>query len=134
MAERELWAMLHLMDRQLIDRDGVSAGKIDDLVFSEPAGADQLPVLTDILTGVAALGRRLFGVAIGAELQRARCIATGDAQPPPEPARIPMAAVRKIGSHIDLNVARDDLDVTRLDRWLARAVLSHVPGSGIERR
>ena len=44
MAGRVLEAGLHLLDRQLVDRDGRLAGKVDDLEFELPEGGP--PVVT----------------------------------------------------------------------------------------
>jgi hypothetical protein len=38
MAGRTLEAALHLLDRQLVDKDGRLAGKVDDLELEFPAG------------------------------------------------------------------------------------------------
>src|SRR3954452_20632392 len=105
--------MLHLADRHLVDREGVSVGKVDDLEFRDPADDEELPVLTDVLTGLAALAGR-FSPQAGRELEKVRRVevASGD----PGPARISMKAVRSIGTRVQLSVARDELEVQLLDR------------------
>ena len=42
----EMWAVLELLDRQIVDRDGTLAGKVDDLEFELPDEPDGLPVVT----------------------------------------------------------------------------------------
>ena len=60
MAGRVLEAGLHLLDRQLVDKDGRLAGKVDDLELELPEGGGP-PVVTAILAGPGALSRRLGG-------------------------------------------------------------------------
>ncbi|HEX8860581.1 MAG TPA: hypothetical protein VGC06_16115 [Actinomycetes bacterium] len=68
MAGRVLDAGLHLLDRQLRDKDGRLASKVDDLEFSFPEGGP--PHVTAILAGPGALARRLGG-RLGAGLEGA---------------------------------------------------------------
>lgn len=49
-----------LLDRQIVDVDGLAVGKVDDLEFSDP-DADESPVLTELLCGPPALGPRIGG-------------------------------------------------------------------------
>ena len=50
--DRALWAALHLLDRQVVDRDDVPVCKVDDLEFDDD-------VVTAILWGPDALAGRL---------------------------------------------------------------------------
>ena len=126
---RSLWAALELLDRQLLDCDGTPVAKVDDLEFEE-AEAGELPVLTNILFGQAALGRR-FNRRLGRGVEMLRRVMVPVAEP--GPARIPWGAVKAIGPHLTLSLARSDIsDATRVDDWLTRHVLSHIPGSGIK--
>jgi hypothetical protein len=128
-AGRELWAALHLLDRQIVDAEGISTAKVDDLEFSTSDDPGGLPVLSGLLCGAAALAGR-FSPSLAREVERLRRVFVPvDA---PGPARIDMTLVKRIGSDIELTARRQDLEVTRLDRWLARNVLSHLPGSGIK--
>src|ERR671923_285859 len=67
MAGRALEAGLQLLDRQLIDKDGRLAGKVDDLELELPEGGGP-PVVTAILSGPGALSRRVGG-RLGAWLE-----------------------------------------------------------------
>ena len=60
-AGRQVWAALELLDRQLVDRAGLLAGKVDDLEFAEPRGGDELPTVTAILSGLGALASHIGG-------------------------------------------------------------------------
>jgi hypothetical protein len=65
-AGRTLDAQLHLMDRQVLDHDGVPVTTVDDLELSGPDLDTEIPpgtaapVLTALLTGPV-LGTRIFG-------------------------------------------------------------------------
>jgi hypothetical protein len=54
MAQR-LDAALELLDRQLLDRDGTPAGKVDDLELTDSGEGLKQPYVTAILTGPGAL-------------------------------------------------------------------------------
>jgi hypothetical protein len=130
-AGRSLWAALHLLDRQILDRDGISLAKVDDLEFSEPSADGDLPVLTDILCGQAALARR-FGRRLGRGVEMLRRVIQPTAEP--GPARISFGSVTNVGVDIRVSLDRDSADVTVVERWLEREVLSHLPGSGTKRQ
>src|SRR5437763_1146156 len=130
LAGRSLWAALHLLDRQILDRDGVSMAKVDDLEVSESSDDVDLPVLTDILCGQAALARR-FNRRLGHGVEMLRRVLRPTAEP--GPARISFGSVTNIGADIRVSLGRDDADVTLVQRWLERKVVSHLPGSGAKR-
>jgi sporulation protein YlmC with PRC-barrel domain len=126
MAEgRTLDLHLHLLDRQVIDRDGRYVCKVDDVELEvDETGR---PFVTAILVGPRALGPRLGGrlgrwvSAIG------RRIADGQS---PEPPRIDFALVSDIGSAITIVRSRADVGVGSLERWVDAHVISRIPGSG----
>ncbi|MCW2648504.1 MAG: hypothetical protein QOF87_2189 [Pseudonocardiales bacterium] len=126
MAEgRTLDLHLHLLDRQVIDRDGRYVCKVDDVELEvDETGR---PFVTAILVGPRALGPRLGGrlgrwvSAIG------RRIADGQS---PEPPRIDFALVSDIGSAITIVRSRADVDVGSLEGWVDAHIISRIPGSG----
>jgi sporulation protein YlmC with PRC-barrel domain len=125
MAGRVLDAGLHLLDRQLVDKDGRLAGKVDDLELTFPEGGGP-PQVTAILAGPGALSRRLggrFGAWLEAVANRLR---DGDDQ---HPARIPFAVVKQIGSAIDLSVAKAELETDRLEAWTRDRIIGKLPGA-----
>src|SRR5919108_2098864 len=110
MAGRIVEAGLHLLDRQLIDKDGRLAGKVDDLELELPEGGGP-PVVTAILCGPGALSRRVGG-RLGAWLEAvANRLREGDDR---HPARVSFGVVKRIGSAVDLSVAKAELET---DRW-----------------
>jgi hypothetical protein len=126
MAGRTFEAGLHLLDRQLVDKDGSFAGKIDDLELELPDGGGP-PVVTAILAGPGALSRRLggrFGAWLEAVANRLR---EGDER---RPARIPFGVVKEIGSAVELSVAKSGLETDRLEAWTREQVIGRLPGAG----
>ena len=130
-AGRELWARLHLLDRPILDAEGIPSAKVDDLEFSLPEEPDGLPILTAVLCGNAALARR-FNRRLAQRLELLRRVFVPVERP--GPARIDMSEVKRIGPALHITPRRHELEVATLDRWLARNVLAHLPGSGIDAR
>ena len=125
MAGRVLEAGLHLLDRQLVDRDGRLAGKVDDLELELPQGGGP-PLVTAILAGPGALGRRIGG-RLGALVEAAaNRLRDGESRP----ARVSFGVVKRIGSAIELSVPRDELETNRLEAWARDHLIGHLPGAG----
>jgi sporulation protein YlmC with PRC-barrel domain len=119
---RRLDAALELLDRQLVDKDGRLAGKVDDLELTDPGDILEQPRVTAILTGPDALagrlhtrfGRWLQGVVLRLLARQA-------------PSRVPLGQVEAIGSSIRLRVAAGRLDTGQ--GW-TRQLVSWLPGAG----
>ncbi|HEX8135550.1 MAG TPA: hypothetical protein VF880_19235 [Actinomycetes bacterium] len=126
MAGRTLEAGLRLLDRQLIDKDGRLAGKVDDLELELPEDGGP-PVVTAILSGPGALSRRVGG-RLGAWLEAvANRLREGDEQ---RPARVSFGLVKRIGSDVDLSVAKAELETNRLEAWTRDHLIGRLPGAG----
>lgn len=114
---------LHVLDRQVVDRNGRMVGKADDVELV--IGQDGSPRVTAILTGPLALGPRLGGrlgtwmCAIARRLSGER-----DA-----PHRIDIALVTDIGSAITVSASSEELDNAPLERWVDTYVIRRIPGS-----
>jgi sporulation protein YlmC with PRC-barrel domain len=97
--------LLHLMDRQLIDVDGLFLGKVDDI---ELTAGDEGITITALLTGASALLGRLGG-RLGDEL----ITKWGQARPAEpgrtRPWRLTMDLVERLDSAVHLKVRRDEL-------------------------
>src|SRR5919197_5501155 len=100
MAGRSLDAGLRLLDRQLIDRDGMLAGKVDDLELTASEEDPRVLFVTAILAGPGALAGRLGG-RLGHWMERISARLRGDSD---RPARIAFEAVKTIGTSVDLSV------------------------------
>jgi hypothetical protein len=124
-AGRVLDAGLHLVDRQLVDRDGRLAGKIDDLELTIPDGGGP-PLVTAILAGPGALGRRIGG-RLGAWVEAvANRLRSGEDR---RPSRISFAVVKRIGSAVELSAPKAELETDRLEAWTRGHVIAHLPGA-----
>jgi hypothetical protein len=108
-------ARLHLLDRQVHDRDGLPVTAVDDLDLSGPAdhlpGGGEPPRVIALLAG-AVLATRLFG---------------GHA-PLSQLHRIDAEHVTHVGTVLDLDVPGDDLPVTWTERWVRDRIIGRIPG------
>jgi hypothetical protein len=118
-------AGLELLDRQILDKDQLFAGKVDDLelVFPPDGGP---PFVTAILVGPGALSRRLSG-RVGSWIESLHVRLHPREQP--GPARISFGVVKEIGNHIDVSVAKRDLDINLFEEWVRKTIISKIPGA-----
>jgi sporulation protein YlmC with PRC-barrel domain len=117
LAGRLLDAQLHLLDRQVMDNDGVPVTTVDDLELSGPALDVELgsgtppPVLTALLTGPV-LGTRIFG-----------------GRPPSSRLiRIPWEDVAEVGVVLKLGINGENLDAGWVERWIRDKIIARIPG------
>src|SRR4051794_27384705 len=115
----------HLLDRQIVDRDGQLVGKVDDLELT--TGDDGVPYVTALLVGQQALGRRIGGWLGGWIENAARRLAP---VPDPGPIRIPYDLVADVGSAVTLSVRREVLADPPLESWLRDHLIGRIPGAG----
>ena len=124
-----MWAVLELLDRQIVDRDGNLAGKVDDLEFEFPDDPDGLPHVAAILSGLGALASHIGGDA-------GRWLAATERRLTEErdrhPSRIPFTLVRTIESAVEVDAERTDLDSNRGEQWTRDVIISKIPGAGHE--
>ena len=109
-------AQLHLLDRQMIDRDGVPVSTVDDVELAgvelgEPIDHATPPTVSALLVGAAVLPR-----IFGGHMPRSRW------------DRIPWHDVNRLDTTVELNVDADDLDATWLERWFRDVVIARIPG------
>jgi sporulation protein YlmC with PRC-barrel domain len=114
---------LELLDRQLLDSEGVPCGNVDDLELDD--GGDGGPVVTAILVSPGALGPRIGGL-IGRVMLATWRRLHPDAQP--SPIRIPWEAVQKADYAVHLTVQRHEAGLTRSEDWAYERVISKIPG------
>ena len=114
---RILDAQLHLMDRQVLDNDGVPVTTVDDLELNGPALDVEIapgtpaPVLTALLTG-SVLGTRIFG-----------------GRPPSSRLiRIPWKDVAEVGVVLRLGIKGEPLDASWVERWVRDKIIARIPG------
>jgi len=120
---RELDLELHLLDRQVVDRDGRRLCNVDDLELE--IGEDGHPYVTSILVGSRVLGRRIGG-RLGHWMDAISSrLADSDELP-----SIDFGYVVEIGNDIKLSRSREELRVDPLERWVHDNVIARIPGSG----
>ncbi len=124
------WAELHLLDHQVLDREGQATAKVDDLQFDLLPEPDSLPVVTHILCGPAALARRFSG-RLGRAVETLHRLM--DEEHPPRPASISFGVVTGIDAAVHVDVSVDDLEVKAADAFLAAHFIGHIPGSSHRR-
>ncbi|MFK0002362.1 hypothetical protein [Paenarthrobacter sp. NPDC090522] len=110
-------AQLHLLDRQVLDVDGVPVTTVDDIELSGPAPDEPIPegsdppYITALLTGPV-LGTRIFG-----------------GRPPSSRlSRIPWDVVSGVDTVLTVGVRSDSLDASWVERWLRNHVIGRIPG------
>ena len=127
MAGKRYDLSLSLLDRQIIDKDGFAAGKVDDLELEWRPGTP--PFVVAILSGPGALSRRIGGRLGGwiadmhARLQDASA---------GRPAKISFGVVTKIEDAVHIDVSREELPVMRFGDWVRRSMIDRIPGAGHE--
>jgi hypothetical protein len=124
---RRIWAVLELLDRQLVARDGRLVGKVDDVEFEVPDDPDALPRVTALVTGMGALAAQLGG-STGRALAAAERRVAADRNR--HPTRIDVALVTDLGSAIELAADHDDLDANRAEHWTRDVIIDQIPGAG----
>ena len=115
-----------LLDRQILDKDGRMAGKVDDLELAFPHGGDGPPYVVAILSGPGALARRIGG-RLGAWLESVHMRLHPKERP--GPARLPFSTVKRMTNHVELTVERDTLDSDRMERWVRDHIIGKIPGA-----
>lgn len=96
---------LHLLDRQIIDSEGMLLGKADDVELSERRGR---LVATALLTGPAALLPRLGGVHGDALAERWRALRPTEPDRS-TPWRVDLSLVHRLDNAFHLSVERDEV-------------------------
>jgi sporulation protein YlmC with PRC-barrel domain len=109
-----------LLDRQIVDRDGVPVGKVDDVELS-----DDGRYVTALLTGQRALGGR-FGGVLGTLVTS---VATRLDVDRAGPRRLGFDLVAKVDSAVHLSIRRELLSPPALEAWLDKHLISRIPGA-----
>ena len=121
---RVFYAEVQILDRQLVDRDGRMAGKVDDAELS--IDEDGSAHLSTLLSGPGVLARRLGHHTYGGWREHLeRALEPGHAWT----TRIALRHVREWGVTIVLGLARDDLASFGTERWTRDHVINHIPGA-----
>lgn len=111
-----------VLDGQLVDRNREHAGRCDTLMLELRDGKP--PRVAAVLVGGEVRDERIGRWMIALSnlfLGRSR-------KRHPGVTRIPFSAVRSIGDTIQVDVLRDDMESEHVERWLAKHVISRIPG------
>ncbi|MET9963409.1 hypothetical protein ABZ128_30800 [Streptomyces sp. NPDC006326] len=123
-AGRAYSARFHLLDRQVVDGDGTSVAKVDDLELVRDEHG-RLHV-SAVLVGPTALAPRLGGRTGRFLAAVARRLRTGGTTP----ARIPIEQVTAVGAAVTAAPTAGAPGVHPLENWIRDNVITRLPGSG----
>jgi hypothetical protein len=124
MAGRILHAQLHLLDRQVsARRDGRLLAKVDDIELDIEA---DVPHVSDILTGPAALGERMPGL-LGSFILSVHRRLHPNKQAPPN--AIPAGRIVDITSAVLID-SEDGLHTQGFGDWVDEQIIRRIPGAG----
>ncbi|MEU7959132.1 hypothetical protein [Micromonospora humida] len=112
-----------VLDRQIVDADGLLLGKVDDVEFAVDERG--VPYVAYLLTGQGALGRRIGG-RVGRLLV---ALADRFAEEASAPLRIPFGRVARIDSAVRLRARADELPRPPVETWLRRHLIDRIPGA-----
>jgi len=124
METRSLWAALHLLDRQLIDREDRMCGNVDDVEIE--IDDDGRAYVSALLSGPGTLAPRLGMRRYGDWMRRAHALVDGNGE---DPARIPLARVADINNHVTLSLEHDELGSMDVEQWVRDHIIGRIPGS-----
>lgn len=125
MNARELYAGAHLLDRQLLGRDGTRCGKVDDLELTLDPTSGRAYV-SAVVSGPGALLTRTGHTRSGRWLRRlVRFADPGGA----DTGTIPLGRVAEIGDHLTLSLHAGQVAGHSRERWVQDHIISHIAGS-----
>jgi sporulation protein YlmC with PRC-barrel domain len=113
-----------VLDKQLLDRDGLPMGRVDGLVMH--VGERSQPRVTHLEIGGATLWARLHPSFD----RMATRLARKWGPKKPGPVRIPWSRVETVGRDIKLDVEAKETGAITWEIWIARHIIGHIPGSG----
>lgn len=123
---RKMDLALNLLDRQILDSEGRPAGNVDDLEFEWGNGGIGPPFVTSLLTGPGALSERVGG-RLGRWISSVHArLNEGD----PQPGRVSMAVVKRIGVKVELTLPASELQTSELQDWVRDNIILKIPGAG----
>jgi sporulation protein YlmC with PRC-barrel domain len=113
-----------LLDKRVVDRDGVPVGRVDGLLMEVREG--EPPRIAALEVGLEALGHRL-APWLGRLVAAVRGVAGLPAVPGPE---IPFARVRDIDIDVVVDVDHRETASWVAERWLRTNIVARMPWSG----
>jgi sporulation protein YlmC with PRC-barrel domain len=113
-----------VLDKLLLDRDGLPMGRVDGLVMH--IGERTQPRVTHIEVGGTTLWARLHPSFERIAIRLARTWGPKK----PGPVRIPWSRVETVGRDIKLEVEAKETGAIAWEIWIARHIIGRIPGSG----
>jgi hypothetical protein len=143
-AGRRLLLGRQLLDRQIVDRHGRLAGKVDDVEITLPdrdrdgagsadsADAAGRPVVTALLSGRQALAHRLGGRLgrLADALSRRLLPDPHDEGAPAGDGRIWFGDVTDVGNHVTIAAEAGDLATEAVEDAVRTSIIGRIPGAG----
>lgn len=115
-----------ILDKEILDRDGLRAGKVDDLLLELPDGdIGEGPEVVALITGPTALSRNLSRPVQALVRTIYRLLGLRD----PRPSRIAWRHVVRIGVVIEIDVDRDAGGWSALGDAVNKRFIDRVPGA-----
>jgi hypothetical protein len=122
---REVDAVVHVLDRQVVDPDEHMVCNVDDLELAVPEAGGP-PYVTAILAGPAALAPRYGGLLGRWVLAVQRRLHPSEQ---PGPARIDFGVVDELSSRVKISLRREELWVNAFEEWCRDNVIDKIPGA-----
>jgi sporulation protein YlmC with PRC-barrel domain len=113
-----------MLDKRILDRKGVSLGRVDGIVLEVRAG--RRPVVAAIESGLPTLARRLHRVLVYFAEALERAAGTSDGSP----LRIPCSKVSEVGTDVTVDLEARETGAFAWEDWVRRTVIGRIPGSG----
>ncbi len=119
----------HVVDKEIIDRNGLRAGRVDDLLLEGgerlPDGSLAPPEVRSIISGPMALSPILSPPTRW--LARHLYILLGLKDP--QPVQVPWSAVTAINVAVHVDIGRGEYGMSELMKAAARRYICRLPGS-----
>jgi hypothetical protein len=112
-----------VLDKQLVDRNGLPCGKVDGLVLV--VDGEGPPRLAFIECGAVTLARRIGRRAERATLWLARRFGPRRG----EVFRVPWSAVLVVDIEVKIDISAESSEATAGEAWTRDHVIAHIPGA-----
>jgi hypothetical protein len=122
---RKLRLIHDVLDKLLVDRDGIPLGRVDGIVFLI-GGENARPRVVQIESGLATLARRLNARFARALHWLVRNIGLRWRRP----VRIPWSEIEAFGKELKLDVSAENSRLLARERWLRDHIIRRIPGNG----
>jgi hypothetical protein len=120
---RKLQLIRDVLDKLLVDREGVPLGRVDGVVLVI-GGAHGRPRVAQIESGLPTLARRL-NVQFARALHWFICKLGLRRR---QPVRLPWSKIESFGRELKLDAGADDSRLLARERWLRDHIICQIPG------